>query len=255
MLKLFFRKYGENGFPIIILHGLFGMSDNWHNIAKRLSEQFRVYTVDLRNHGNSPHSPVMNYKVMAEDLNLLLENENIRKAYIIGHSMGGKAAMKFADIYPEKIIKMIIADISPRKYNASHIKYIEALKQINFNAASRKEIEDKLAEKIIDKNELLFILKNLERDENNKFKLKPNINSIENNYEELINAIDFSNKINIPVLFMKGENSDYILSEDQKLIYSFFSNAQLKTIKNAAHWIHAENPVDFLLETLAFFKN
>ena len=150
---------------------------------------------------------------------------------------------------------MIIADISPRKYNASHIKYIEALKQINFNAASRKEIEDKLAEKIIDKNELLFILKNLERDENNKFKLKPNINSIENNYEELINAIDFSNKINIPVLFMKGENSDYILSEDQKLIYSFFSNAQLKTIKNAAHWIHAENPVDFLLETLAFFKN
>ena len=101
MLKLFFRKYGENGFPIIILHGLFGMSDNWHNIAKRLSEQFRVYTVDLRNHGNSPHSPVMNYKVMAEDLNLLLENENIRKAYIIGHSMGGKASMKFADIYPE----------------------------------------------------------------------------------------------------------------------------------------------------------
>lgn len=231
------------------------MSDNWHNIAKRLSEQFSVYTVDLRNHGNSPHSPEMNYKAMAEDLKLLLEIENIRKAYIIGHSMGGKAAMMFANLYPEKIIKMIIADISPKRYTANHTKYIEALKQINFNAANRKEIEDKLAENIINRNELLFILKNLERDENNKFKLKLNLNAIENNYEELINAIEFNKKITLPVLFMKGENSDYILSDDEKLIYTYFSNAQIKTVKNAGHWIHAENPEDFLFETSVFFNN
>lgn len=231
------------------------MSDNWHNIAKRLSERFSVYTVDLRNHGNSPHSPIMNYNVMAEDLKLLLETENISKAYIIGHSMGGKAAMKFADMYPEKIIKMIIADISPKRYTANHAKYIEALKQINFNSATRKEIEDKLAEKIINRNELLFILKNLERDEINKFKLKLNLSAIENNYEELINAIEFSKIITTPVLFMKGENSDYILSDDEKLIYTYFSNAQIKTVKNAGHWIHAENHEDFLLVTSAFFNN
>lgn len=255
MINLFFRKYGENNPPLIILHGLFGMSDNWHNIAKKLSENFTVYTPDLRNHGNSPHTAEMSYKLMAYDINNLLENEKTDKIFLIGHSMGGKAGMMFASIFPEKISKMIIADISPRRYTGTHYKYLEAMKEIDFNSPNRKEIEDKLSEKIPNRSELLFILKNLVRTENNSFALKINIDSIEKNYEELIAGIDFKEKLKVPVLFLKGEYSNYINSEDEKLISENFENAEIKTVKNAGHWIHADNPIDFLNETISFFKN
>ena len=255
MVKLFFRKYGEGKSPLIILHGLFGMSDNWHNMAKNLSEYFTIYALDLRNHGNSPHTAEMNYKVMAEDVKNFMDNEKIDKANIIGHSMGGKVGMFFANLYPEKIIRMIIADISPRQYKPSHLKYIEAIKRINFNSNSRKEIEDDLSKTITNRNELLFILKNLVRLENNSFGLKINLNSLDKNYTELTGAIEFDKKITSPVLFMKGENSDYINSDDEKLITENFENVKFVTIRNAGHWIHAENPQDFLKETLAFLKN
>ncbi|NUM31356.1 MAG: alpha/beta fold hydrolase [Bacteroidetes bacterium] len=255
MLNLFFRKYGEQNPPIVILHGLFGMSDNWHNIAKRLSENFTVYTLDLRNHGNSPHTFEMNFKLMAEDVNNFIENENIGKIYLIGHSLGGKVCMMFANLFPQKILKMIVVDISPKQYSASHYKYINAMKEINYNSKSRIEIEENLSKKITNRSELLFILKNLIRTETNNFALKINLDSIEKNYENLIAAIDFIEKIKIPVLFLKGEFSNYINSDDEIMINNYFLNAQIKTIKNAEHWIHADNPNDFLSETNSFFKN
>ncbi|MCC6720742.1 MAG: alpha/beta fold hydrolase [Bacteroidia bacterium] len=255
MFSLFYRKYGENKTPLIILHGLFGMSDNWHNIAKILSEHFTVYTLDLRNHGNSPHTAEMNYKVMAEDINNFMLSEEISKAYLLGHSMGGKAAIMFANLYPEKILKMIVVDIAPKKYTKSHIKYIEAMQNINLNANSRKEIEEELSSKISNRDELLFILKNLERDTNNKFRLKLNIDSLEKNYENLISEIEIFNNINVPTLFVKGENSSYISKEDEFFINQKFNSVKFKNIKKAGHWVHAENPLDFLTETLFFLKN
>lgn len=255
MFSLFYRKYGENKTPLIILHGLFGMSDNWHNIAKILSEHFTVYTLDLRNHGNSPHSAEMNYKVMAEDINNFMLSEEISKAYLLGHSMGGKTAIMFANLYPEKILKMIVVDITPKKYTKSHIKYIDAMQNINFNANSRKEIEEELSSKISNRDELLFILKNLERDTNNKFRLKLNIDSLEKNYENLISEIEIFNNINVPTLFVKGENSSYISNEDEFFINQKFNSVKFKNIKKAGHWVHAENPLDFLTETLSFLKN
>ena len=168
-MQLYFKKYGTEGKTLIILHGLFGMSDNWHNIARKLSETNIVYTIDQRNHGQSPHSSALNYNVMADDVWEMMNIENIGEAIIIGHSMGGKTAMAFANKYPDKTEKLIVVDIAPKAYMPGHIIYFDAMKTINFKATGRKEIEDQLAKSITDKGEMLFLLKNLYRKENGEF--------------------------------------------------------------------------------------
>ena len=177
-MQLYFKKYGTEGKIILILHGLFGMSDNWHNIARKLSETNTAYTLDLRNHGQSPHSPIMNYSVMADDVWDFMNDEKISEAIVIGHSMGGKTAMAFANKYPEKTEKLIVVDIAPKAYKPGHIIYFDAMKSINFKASGRKEIEDQLAKNITNQGEMLFLLKNLYRKENGEYGLKLNLEAI-----------------------------------------------------------------------------
>lgn len=251
-MQLYFKKYGTEGKTLIILHGLFGMSDNWHNIARRLSETNTVYTIDQRNHGQSPHSPVMNYNVMADDVWEMMNAENIGEAIIIGHSMGGKTAMAFANKYPDKTEKLIVVDIAPKAYKPGHIIYFDAMKAINFKASGRKEIEDELAKSITDKGEMLFLLKNLYRKENGEFGLKINLDAIENNYEEIICEVIIDKPLNIPTLFIKGQNSNYITENDKTVINQNFINVRFETIPNAGHWVHAENPEGFLNAVNAF---
>jgi len=245
-MQLFFKKYGEAGNPILILHGLFGMSDNWHNMARRLSLTHTVYCLDLRNHGQSPHSALMNYKVMADDIWEFMNLENMNQCIIIGHSMGGKLAMEFANKYPEKIKKLMVVDIAPKAYKPGHIIYFEAMKSINYLAASRKEIEDNMAQKITDKGEMLFLLKNLYRKENGMFGLKINLEAIENNYAQIIGEILFTKPISVPTLFIKGEKSHYITDADIENIKINFTQVSFETIANAGHWVHAENFEGFL---------
>lgn len=245
-MQLFFKKYGAQGKPILILHGLFGMSDNWHNISKKLSETNIVYALDLRNHGHSPHSDHMNYDVMAEDIIEFMNHEKLEKIILIGHSMGGKTAMMFANKYPEKIEKLIVVDIAPKAYQQGHRVYFDAMKKINFKASGRKEIETELAKSIMDKGELLFLLKNLYRKENSQFGLKINLEALENNYPEIIGGIKFTKPIEIPTLFIKGENSNYISIDDKEKIEHDFLNVQFATVPKAGHWVHAENPEGFL---------
>ena len=171
-MQLYFKKYGTEGKILIILHGLFGMSDNWHNIARKLSETNIVFTLDQRNHGQSPHSPVMNYSVMADDIWEFMKSENIVEAILIGHSMGGKTAMAFADKYPAKTEKLIVVDIAPKAYKPGHIIYFDAMKTIDFKATGRKEIENQLAKRIADKGEMLFLLKNMKEKNNLKIEEK-----------------------------------------------------------------------------------
>lgn len=245
-MQLYFKKYGTTGKPLIILHGLFGMSDNWHNIARKLSETNVVYTLDQRNHGQSPHSDIMNYSVMADDIWEFMRGENLTNAILTGHSMGGKSAMAFANKYPEKTEKLIVVDIAPKAYKPGHQVYFEAMKNINFKASGRKEIEDQLAQEITDKGEMLFLLKNLYRTENGEFGLKINLEAIEKNYSEIIGKIEFKKPIEIPTLFIKGQNSNYILESDKEDIKQSFSNVTFATVPNAAHWVHAENAEGFL---------
>jgi len=254
-MQLYFKKYGNEGKPVIILHGLFGMSDNWHNIAKILSETNIVYAVDQRNHGQSPHSPEMNYKLMAADIWELMNHEGLQSAIVIGHSMGGKTAMEFARLYPEKTEKLIVVDISPKKYDPGHTIYFDAMKGINFKASNRKEIEEQLAGSITDKGEMLFLLKNLYRKDSGEYGLKLNLEAIEANYSEISGSLQFNSPIQVPALFIKGGNSNYISPDDEVKIKEDFKDVRFVTIPDAGHWVHADNPVAFLSEVNKFINH
>lgn len=251
-MQLHFKKYGEGKPPLMILHGLFGMSDNWHNMARKLSENMTVFTLDLRNHGQSPHADAMDYEVMAEDIVEFIEAQNTGPVTLMGHSMGGKVAMKFADLHPELIKKLIVVDIAPKAYLPTHQKYITAMKSINFLAETRKEIELKLSESIKNQGELLFILKNLYRTDDQRFALKLNLEGIENAYSNISDALKFTHTIDTPSLFIQGEHSHYIEEKDMELIGAQFSHVQFKTVENAGHWVHAENPEGFLAAVQSF---
>src|SRR4051812_47077540 len=161
-MKLFFREAGE-GQPLIILHGLFGQSDNWNTLAKQFAENnLKVFTVDLRNHGLSPHSEEWNYKVMSEDILELINDNNLQDSIILGHSMGGKVAMQLAIDHPEALNKLIIADMAPKFYPILHQKIIEGLQSVDFTKVkTRKEVESKLSEYIHDFGTKQFLLKNI----------------------------------------------------------------------------------------------
>jgi pimeloyl-ACP methyl ester carboxylesterase len=245
-MKLFFRKFGE-GDPLIILHGVFGSSDNWQTIAKRLAANNSVYIVDARNHGLSPHSDVFNFTSMSDDLLELMEDNNIINPILIGHSMGGKTAMTFANLHPEKINKIVVVDIGPKAYPVHHSKIFEALFSINLNEIiSRQDAEIKLSNLIKDTPTRQFLLKNLYRKNDTDFAWRFNLQVLNDNIENIgisqLNNPSFTK----PVLFIRGENSNYILNEDWSDILKVFPNATLCTVKDSGHWVHAENPDGFI---------
>ena len=240
-MKLNFRKTGT-GKPLVILHGLFGSADNWMSIAKGLEENYTLYLLDQRNHGDSPHSDNWNYKAMAEDLKEFMEAEGLEKASFLGHSMGGKTVMKFALTYPEMVNKLVVADIAPRPYPVHHQTILEGLNAVDIkNLSSRKEAEDKLTEYISERGVRQFLLKNLTRKEG-AFAWKINLpvitKQIENVGEEITSGKPFSG----PALFMGGANSDYIKSSDKEDIENLFPDNHIIHIKNTGHWLHAEQP-------------
>jgi esterase len=253
-MQLFFRVQGE-GFPIIILHGLFGSSDNWLTVTKKLTENYKVYLVDQRNHGRSPHSDGFNYAVMAEDLNDFYNQNGIEEAFLIGHSMGGKVAMEFAVKHPEKVRKLIVADISPRFYPRHHDTIIQGLKSIDLeNTPNRAAADAALAEYVPELEVRQFLLKNLAR-ENDKFAWRVNLPAIEREIENIGEALSPDNKFSKPTLFIRGGKSQYILDEDVSLISDIFPDSELKTIEKAGHWVQAEAPVEFLAIVEQFLKS
>jgi pimeloyl-ACP methyl ester carboxylesterase len=252
-MKLHYKQYGNTGDAIFILHGIFGMLDNWHNIAKVLAEHFIVYTIDARNHGKSPHSEEMSYQLMAEDVIKLANDLGINKFILLGHSMGGKTAMWAAHQFPERISKLIVADIAPKTYLAGHTPYFKALKEIPWSTLqSRKDIDDALLSYEQNMGIRLFLAKNIERNENGVFELKCNISAIENAYPEVIGALNFSQTNTIPTLFILGENSNYLKEEDKPYIESYFKNVTYQTVSKAGHWLHADNPGEFIDKLFAF---
>ena len=262
-MKLAYKKLGQ-GSPLIILHGLYGSSDNWVSIARRLAEYFEVYVLDMRNHGQSPHAQDMTYKAMRNDLEEFMNTHNIGKAILLGHSMGGKTAMFFAVQNPGRINRLIIVDISPRTYTEGgfspqiekHFNLIHAMLSVDFSMVNtRADVAAQLAENISEMRLRQFLLKNLTKtDEGYKWKI--NIWAISNNLKEImkgIDKVDFSKPVsNFPVLFIKGGKSAYISDIDIELINRYFDAPKIVTIQNAGHWLHAEKPEEFIKSILGF---
>ena len=243
--NLNFQSYGS-GHPLIILHGLFGSLDNCRTFAKDMGNTLRVFIPDLRNHGRSPRHDVFNYPVMADDLKLFMEQQQISSAYLMGHSMGGKVAMQFAETYPRKIDKLIVADIAPRAYPPWHSYIFDALLPLDLSLfSSRKEIDRAIAPKIECLPLRMLLLKNVMRDKNRTFRWKIHLEAIHRNYNEIGKAPTLTRKFRQPAMFVKGGQSDYIRPEDEERIRQFYPNAQMTVIENANHWLHVDDPRAF----------
>lgn len=240
-MKLNYREIGE-GKPMVILHGLFGSSDNWLTMAKRLGKFRKLYLIDQRNHGSSPHSETFTYEAMAKDLKDFIIEHDLEKPEILGHSMGGKTAMQFAANYPELLSKLIVVDIAPKYYPVHHQTILSGLRSLNLKTLeSRGEADEALASYIPVTMTRQFLLKNLRRDADG-FAWKINLKVIEDNIENVGKALISKHMIECPTLFIRGSESDYITDEDQELIEEFFNDARIVTIEGAGHWIHAEQP-------------
>ncbi|WP_018479960.1 alpha/beta fold hydrolase [Pontibacter roseus] len=242
-MKLHYKEMGH-GQPLLILHGLFGTLDNWQTLAKRLAEHYNVFLVDLRNHGRSPHSEEHTYDIMADDVLRLVDDLKIPTPAIMGHSMGGKVAMKYALKYPTRITKLIVVDIAPKAYPPHHDEIIEALQSVNLEGAtSRGEIDAQLAKYIESDEVRLFLMKNLYRKEDNTFGWRMNLDAIDRNYANVAAAITSDTPFKKSTLFIKGGRSRYILPEDvYGSIERLFTLVEVETIPNAGHWVHAEAP-------------
>ncbi len=252
-MKLNFRKVGT-GKPLVILHGLFGSADNWFGIARELDKEYTMYLVDQRNHGESPHDDEWNYDVMVEDLKELLDDEGIDKANLMGHSLGGKTVMNFALKYPERLKKLIVADIAPRYYPVHHESILEGLNSLDLKTInSRKEADDALAKYISEPGIRQFLLKSLGRDAEG-FAWKINLPVLTKNIEYVGEALPEGRIFEGPTLFLAGANSNYIQQKDLSDILEFFPNYELEFIQNAGHWLHAEQPHAVVEEIRKFLK-
>ncbi len=254
-MKLFYRTLGE-GQPIIILHGLFGQSDNWQTLAKKIVEHnFKVITVDQRNHGMSPHDAQWNYSVMQADLLELIQDLDLQHPILIGHSMGGKTAMEFVANHSELLKKLIVVDIGPKKYPVHHGQIIEALKSIDLSTnLTRKEAEEILANRELDFGTRQFLLKNLYW-HYEQLKWRFNLDVIANKIENVGVENDLEKIINLETHFIRGANSSYILDSDWNDISLKFPNSRLHTISNAGHWVNAEQPELFYELVLKIANN
>jgi esterase len=265
-MKLFYRKYG-NGPPLIILHGLYGSSDNWVTIAKKIGNCYTVYIPDLRNHGNSPHSDIHDYKSMVDDLYELALKLNMDKFFLAGHSMGGKTAILFALKWPEMITGLLVADISPFKNDRNtqqeriqHLTILNTILSINLlSCSSRIEVDLLLSKEISSYKIRSLIMKNLKRNSENKFSWKINAVSLHKNLENIMSSIErpkgnFQQVTGFPVIFLKGEESEYLPDEDFRDIKRLFPATEFVRVKNSGHWIHADRS-DAIEENLISLLN
>jgi pimeloyl-ACP methyl ester carboxylesterase len=244
------------GPDLIILHGLFGSSDNWLSVAKVLANDYRVILPDARNHGQSPFSPIHNYTVMSEDLMELITFLNLQNPFVIGHSMGGKTLMKFLSLYTGIVAKAVVADISPRYYTKHHDHILNGLASIPVQTLDSRQVADQLlSEHIKEVGERQFLLKNLYRDENGQFHWRINLDVLTKEIENIGEGLSEDVRIETPVLFLHGGASHYLTERDIPLISKIFANYQIQTIDGVGHWLHAEKPQEFIQDVTTFFKS
>ena len=253
---LFYKIEGTEGTWLTIIHGLFGSLDNWQTLARHWSKSYKVLSIDVRNHGRSPHHESMSYDEMIEDILEIFKFLKIENSVILGHSMGGKIAMHLAAKQPNKVQKLIIGDVAPFAYEPKHSDIFDILSSIHFEKYdNRKDIEQYILSKMPnDFATAQFILKNIKRNDSSmNFEFKFNLNVLKLSYQNIISyvpTIGFDKK----VLFLAGEKSDYITSSTTIHLFDLYPNAEIEIIKNAGHWIHAENPTEVYEKVNAFIN-
>ena len=243
-MRLNYHRGGE-GFPLVILHGLFGSSDNWRTV--RFQEHWQVFALDLRNHGKSPHDDDVGYPAMARDVAEFLDQHQLHEAFVLGHSMGGKVAMQLANDFPKRVRRLVVADIAPRAYPRHHDDVFAALLGLELTPyRSRSEVERALAPRIADTGLRQFLLKNLARTETGGLKWKMNLRALHDGYDTLVGPPRLTQKFAGPTLFVHGAKSSYILPEEEGSIREqWYPNASFVTLEGAGHWLHAEKPEEF----------
>lgn len=254
-MKLFYRQTGETGTPIIILHGIFGSSDNWLTIGKILGVNHQVFMIDQRNHGQSPRSNVFDYEVMAEDLKEFIDDHQIENLTLIGHSMGGKTVMQFAMNHPEAFSKMIIVDIAPKFYPVHHSMILQGLASIDLKSLKSRTEANELMKRFEESEGVRqFLLKNLWRnpEKNNEFNWRINIPVITKSIDIVGYELANEKTVQKPVLFIRGSESHYIQPEDERKMWELFPNYELVTIEGAGHWVQADKPKEFVEAVLNF---
>ena len=244
------------GKPFIILHGFLGMGDNWKSLGKRFSaEGYQVHLVDQRNHGKSFHHKTFNYDIMVEDLKEYCDYYKLDDFVLLGHSMGGKTAMNFSTKYPGMVAKLIVADIGPKAYPLHHQDILKALSELDFSVVkTRKDADEVLLKYIQNIGIRQFLAKNLYWKNQGELALRINLPVLIENIEEVGKALNNEAMYKGDTLFLGGSNSHYIETEDEYIIKNHFPKASIKTISNAGHWLHAENPLDFYSEVLNFIS-
>jgi esterase len=255
MAKLLNYQQSGSGKNIILIHGLFGRLENLNMVAKALAENYRVTSVDVRNHGDSFHDSVMNYSTMAQDIIDIMQHLAINSAVVLGHSMGGKIAMELALTAPALVEKLIVADIAPAEYPPHHKQIIAGLRSLDFTMIKQRKDADKQLSQYVDNLSVRqFLLRNLSS-ENGQFSFKCNLENIAKNYPQIMTAYQGSNSYQGPTLFIKGANSDYILPEHRTAILRLFPQSRARVIQGAGHWLHAEKTVAFNRSVEGFLTN
>ena len=254
-MELNYKVFGE-GKDLIILHGLFGSLDNWITLAKQWSQSYKVWILDQRNHGKSPHSDEFSYPLMANDLRVFMEKHAITDPMVLGHSMGGKTAMEYAIQWPDSLSKLIVVDIAPVKYEVHHYKILEALNSVDpAHIQSRNEADEILQKLINDFGIRQFLLKNLERNADGTYQWKFNLKVLEKEILPISEWAISEGSCQKPTLFVKGERSNYILPEYAASILQKFPNYDLEEIAGAGHWVHAEKAEIFYNVVSDFIKD
>ena len=253
---MLYSKIEGAGKPLLILHGFLGMSDNWKTLGAQYAlDGFQVHILDLRNHGRSFQSLEFNYQVMVQDVFDYCQAHNLDKINIIGHSMGGKIAMLFAVTYPEKVEKLVIADIGPKYYSPHHQDILAGLNAVDFTTKpDRNQVDEIVKHYIPEFGTRQFLLKSLYWQEPGQLAFRFNLNAFNHNTEEIGKALPANSVFDKMTLFVIGGDSNYIKETDFKNIKEHFPNARFETIPNAGHWLHAENPKLFFEITNAFLQ-
>lgn len=237
---------------MMILHGLFGFSDNWQTHAKKLAEYYRVILVDLRNHGHSDWSDDFSYELMAQDVFELCEELQLEDLILLGHSMGGKVAMRFAQEHEALLEKLVVVDIGLKQYPMHHEHILAGIHAVNVDELNlRSEAEEQMSAHINSEGVMQFLLKNLYWKEKGKLAWRMNVDVLEREMPEILKELP-EEEVFTPTLFIRGELSNYILDEDVDRIENQFPDSRIVTIEGAGHWVHAEAPTEFLETVLSF---
>jgi len=255
-VELSAQAYGQGHETIVILHGLLGSGRNWSSIAKRLAERHKVLTLDLRNHGSSAWATGMSYPLMAADVRAYIEQNALGPVTVIGHSMGGKTAMRLALSAPSLVERLVVVDIAPVEYDHSTGAYVEAMRKLDLDGlTSRNDVDERLEEAVPEPVIRAFLLQNLMRQDDG-FAWRPNLEALAAAMPDLMAfPVGEHDHYRGPTLFLAGASSDYVQTAHRAAIKQLFTKADIRMIADAGHWVHAEQPAAFLAHLQDFLKS